>query len=208
MGDVCRPSCPLKPRGNDPRGLEGFVHPSIIHPQRGVYPLRTYLNVTMATEREPRVPDLDESSAIDNSDHGKNHDSVGFIQRPLLIVVALALSPWVGFCWRLIIISFLSVYHYALFVKRSYEWPRHCGIFSLPMAKFAFNTAVKLTILAGLSVWCLSLTPFHIFLPTATDAWTPYAVHDPLRMTETMYDAGKETTVEFVGLSLGEQGIS
>lgn len=156
----------------------------------------------MDPNRDRRRQELDESIAINNGSPGGDRGNDGLLQRPLFIIVALVLSPSVGFCWRLMLVSFLSAYYYALFVERSYRPPRDCGLLSFPMAQFAFNTAVKLSILAGLTVWCLSLTPVHIFAPTATDAWTPYTIHDPLRMTETMYDAGKETTLEFVGSPL------
>ena len=154
----CRPARPLKIRGLPP-GLEGFPYLLIITRSVICLPPKAIMDIDRGRHRL----ELDESIAINNGGSGGDRGNDSLLQRPLFIIVALVLSPSVGFCWRLMLVSFLSAYHYALFVERSYKPPRDCGVFSFSMAQFAFNTAIKLSVLAGLSVWCLSLTPVHIF---------------------------------------------
>lgn len=149
---------------------------------------------TMAQKRSRR--DIDESIAIDDyDDRGEAH---GLVQHPTFVIAALVLSPYVGFCWRLMLVSFLSAYHYARFVARSCRPPRDYRPLSVRMVGFALSTALKLIGLVGMCAWSLSLTPIHVLLPTATDFWTPYSIHEPLRRTQIAYDPGEEATVEYV----------
>ncbi len=48
------------------------------------------------------------------------------------------------------------------------------------------------------TIWCLCLTPIHIFTPTLMDIWTPHLEHPPLTPVEILYDAGEKATVEYV----------
>lgn len=52
---------------------------------------------------------------------------------------------------------------------------------------------------AGLLVlilWCLIISPIHIFIPTPMDAWTRYAEHPTFRSFEVLNDPGRSTIVE------------
>ncbi|KAH6954701.1 hypothetical protein DER45DRAFT_314694 [Fusarium avenaceum] len=56
---------------------------------------------------------------------------------------------------------------------------------------------------AGLLVlilWCLIISPIHIFIPTPMDAWTRYAEHPTFRSFEVLNDPGRSTIVEIFAI--------
>lgn len=114
-----------------------------------------------------------------------------------LVVVVGVLSPQLGFCWWLMLMSLSATYYYTKFVIRSSQ-PPHVALISCKMVKFATQTVAKLTVFVAMSYWCFSIMPFHIFVPTAMDAWTEYAVHKPLRMTEVLHDPSHDASMEWV----------
>ena len=113
-------------------------------------------------------------------------------------IAVVVFSPSLGFCWRLMILSFLSLYHYSLFVFRYIRRPRTNGLHAFQDPGTAVYSVLQLSGLVALLAWCLSMTPLHVFVPTAMDAWTPYAIHEPMRMTEILYDPGPRATIECV----------
>ena len=132
---------------------------------------------------------LDRHLAVGSPDRGDNN------ALPWSIAIVV-LSPALGFCWRLMILSFLSTYHYSLFVLRYIRRPRNSNLHAFQIPETAAYSVLQLSGFVALLAWCLSMTPLHIFVPTAMDAWTPYAIHEPMRMTEVLYDPGAQTTIE------------
>lgn len=111
----------------------------------------------------------------------------------IFVVVSVAFSPLIGFCWRLILISLYFTYHYSNFVFHFLrDPPRRWS----HVPQFAAKTVVHGVVLAVLTSWCISITPIHVIAPTMMDLWTPYTVHPAFRNTEVMYDAGSSAVVE------------
>ncbi|CAJ2506061.1 Uu.00g001910.m01.CDS01 [Anthostomella pinea] len=144
------------------------------------------------TSQDPLSPD--EPLAIDEFNPKKG------LLKGVAVVAVIILSPSVGFCWRMIFVSFISLYYYLIFIVAQFRPPKRCRFFSVQMARFAAKTALHLAGLALLLAWCLSLTPVHIFVPTLIDYWTPYVEHDPMRMTEIVYDAGSKAAVDIFAI--------
>lgn len=156
-------------------------------------PLRPHAGID-TMKRKPSPGEPDEAIIIPEP----TSESRNQLQQSTFVIAALLLSPSIGFCWWLMLVSFVVAYHYALFVVRSWRRPLECSLLSVETVGFALTTGFQLVLLAGVALWCLSLTPAHLFMPTAADLWMPYAIHDPLHMTQTMYDPGKAATVECV----------
>ncbi|KAF5676590.1 nb-arc domain-containing protein [Fusarium heterosporum] len=125
----------------------------------------------------------------------KKQGEVGLSKEAPLVVAVGALSPHLGLCWWLMLMSFLITYYYAKFTVNSSQLP-DCSIFSYKIPKFIGKLTLKLVVLVGMLYWCFCITPFHVFAPTAMDVWTPYAVHDALRMTEVVYDPGHDASID------------
>lgn len=109
------------------------------------------------------------------------------------VVGCILISPIIGLCWRLMLISFYFLYYYAVFF--------YSFLLDIPRAQshllqYAVKAVVHCIALASLVSWCISITPIHVIAPTLIDLWTPYAVHPALRTTEVMYDAGIMAAVE------------
>ncbi|KAI6086322.1 hypothetical protein F4821DRAFT_270034 [Hypoxylon rubiginosum] len=114
-------------------------------------------------------------------------------------VIAIALLPSTSFCWKLVIASFLVTYYYYLyFIAGTFRLPRGVHVISSKAMRFAAQKALQITILAVFSVWCLSMTPVH--LPTFISAFTPYTIHEPLRKTDVVYDAGENAVVDIFAI--------
>lgn len=147
---------------------------------------------TMAGKRQA----LKRRDSPDNDALVANYGEPSFLWKQAFVIATIVLSPSIGFCWRLILISLLFTYFYCLFMVHSFHPPDDRRVFSLDMARFIATTISQVVVLIGLVAWCISITPIHIFAPTFMDVWTPYAVHDALRMAEVMHDAGDEAAVE------------
>lgn len=112
-----------------------------------------------------------------------------------LVIVVGTLSPYLGFCWWLMLMSLPVTYYYAKFVINSFRQQRE-GISTCEIPKFAIHSLLKGLLLVGMIYWCFAITPLHLFTRTPMDAWTPYAVHEPLRMAEVVYDPGQNASIE------------
>ncbi|KAI1826722.1 hypothetical protein F4861DRAFT_536768 [Xylaria intraflava] len=149
-----------------------------------------------------RVPTPLEGSAPGSNSlayEPSQYDGANMRKEAALVMIVGILSPNLGFCWWLMLISLLVTYYYAVFVTSSFQPPR-CDVFSREMAKFAARTMLYLWILAGMIYWCFSITPFHIFVPTAMDVLTPYRVHEALHMTEVLHDPGRSASVDIFAI--------
>ncbi|KAI0862792.1 hypothetical protein F4860DRAFT_470448 [Xylaria cubensis] len=139
------------------------------------------------------------ASELDKSPTIGDENGVNLPREAALVVIIGTLSPYIGFCWWLMLISFPVTYYYTKFVISSFRPPRG-GFFSRELAKFATQTILYLILLAGMLYWCFSIAPFHIFWPTAIDLWTPYRVHEPLHMTELLYDPGHSASIDIFAI--------
>jgi hypothetical protein len=110
----------------------------------------------------------------------------------VFVVVWIAFSLQLAFCWRFIFMSFYGTYYYYVYFfgfigRKSNAHPKFL------LRGFLHGTA--LTLLTSL---CISITPIHVVAPTLMDLWTPYAVHPALKTTEVVYDAGPSAELEYV----------
>ncbi|KAJ2969949.1 hypothetical protein NUW58_g9844 [Xylaria curta] len=103
-------------------------------------------------------------------------------------MIISTLSPYLEFCWWLMLISFLATYYYAEFAI-SYLRPPKCGFFNKKMAKFAAGTTIRLGVQVVMLCWCLCITPFHVLVPTSVK-------REPLSMTEGVYDPGRSARID------------
>ncbi|KAF2968338.1 hypothetical protein GQX73_g5221 [Xylaria multiplex] len=141
------------------------------------------VTLSSARLRRSQTPPEESAPAPDRPLAFDDKDATNLPLEVALVMVIGTLLPYLGFCWWLILISLPVTSYYTKFVINSFRPPNR-GVFSLEMTQFAIKTILHLTLLAAMLYWCLSITPFHIFAPTAMDALTPYTVHDALNMTE------------------------
>ncbi|OTA62400.1 hypothetical protein K449DRAFT_52541 [Hypoxylon sp. EC38] len=131
---------------------------------------------------------------------GRKHDD-GDDQIQLLahvfVAVSIVYSPIIAFCWRLIIISLYFTYYYFIFTYR----------FLLDITRrrtrpfeYLWKAVFHCIILASLTSWCISITPFHVIMPTLMDLFAPYTVHSVHRATEIMYDAGNSAEIDIIAI--------
>ncbi|KAI1770193.1 hypothetical protein F4818DRAFT_433747 [Hypoxylon cercidicola] len=122
-----------------------------------------------------------------------------------MAVIALVLLPSTRFSWTLAFASVLiTYYYYSYFITGLFKLPRRLRTISSDVMRFLARRALQITILAIFILWCFSITPVHI--PTFIGAFTPYAVHEPLRMADVVYDAGEDAIVDIFAIQgLGSQ---
>ncbi|KAF4958755.1 hypothetical protein FGADI_2099 [Fusarium gaditjirri] len=124
----------------------------------------------------------------------------GWSPLALAFVVTLTAICFGGkFYYRVLSFSILAVWiYYTLMFSASHEFsPRKRQ--SLRLSSLFYTWLLDFTKFVGLLVlilWCVMISPIHIFVPTPMDAWTRYAEHPTFRSFEVLNDPGKSTVVE------------
>jgi hypothetical protein len=87
-----------------------------------------------------------------------------------------------GFYYRVVAVSVSILWVYCVHAFRS---PLRIGNGDILTTVMGVAKLLGLLILVA---WCVMLSPIHILLPTALDAWTKYAEHPPFRTWEVLHE--------------------
>lgn len=115
------------------------------------------------------------------------------------LVILTAICVGGTFYYRVLSISILVVWIYhTLIFSANYVFSSSKLPSRRPRKSF-YTWILDFAKLVGLLVlilWCLIISPIHIFIPTPMDAWTRYAEHPTFRSFEVLSDPGRSTIVE------------
>ncbi|CAJ0546966.1 Ff.00g015930.m01.CDS01 [Fusarium sp. VM40] len=115
------------------------------------------------------------------------------------LVILTAICVGGTFYYRVLSISILVVWIYqTLIFSANYVFSSSKRPSRRPGKSF-YTWILDFARLVGLLVlilWCLIISPIHIFIPTPMDAWTRYAEHPTFRSFEVLNDPGRSTIVE------------
>ncbi|SPJ73874.1 uncharacterized protein FTOL_03604 [Fusarium torulosum] len=119
------------------------------------------------------------------------------------LVILTAICVGGTFYYRVLSVSILVVWiYYTLMFSANYvlsSGKRQSHRLGKPFCIWVLDFA-KLVGLLVLILWCLIISPIHIFVPTPMDAWTRYAEHPTFRSFEVLNDPGKSTIVEIFAI--------
>ncbi|KAI6758637.1 hypothetical protein HG530_010877 [Fusarium avenaceum] len=119
------------------------------------------------------------------------------------LVILTAICVGGTFYYRVLSVSILVVWiYYTVMFSENYvlssgkEESRHLR---KPFRIWVLDF-IKVAGLIVLILWCLIISPIHIFIPTPMDAWTRYAEHPTFRSFEVLNDPGRSTIVEIFAI--------
>ncbi|KIL94200.1 hypothetical protein FAVG1_02762 [Fusarium avenaceum] len=144
------------------------------------------------------------TSFISNQDALRGNRESGWTPLALSTLVILT-SICVGgtFYYRVLSISILVVWiYYTVMFSEDYvlsSGRQESRNLRKPFRIWVLDFA-KTAGLLVLILWCLIISPIHIFVPTPMDAWTRYVEHPTFRSFEVLNDPGKSTIVEIFAI--------